>query len=199
MPPKRSRRWTALIDRITVIFIALAILSLTLVATMRSPERALDALVSALTLFVAIAPMIVAGLFLGGLVQAMTRPEQVAPWLGARSGLHGLALATALGAITPGGPFAAFPIVVALFAAGADIGAVVAFVTGWALLALHRVVIWELPLVGADFVGLRLLVSLPLPILAGLLARWLVANVAMFSRIEDDAQMRGQMRDRPTE
>lgn len=188
MSRENPRRSPALIDRTTVIFIALAAISMTLVATMRSPEQALDALTSALMLFVAIAPMILAGLFLGGLVQAMTRPEQIAPWLGARSGLYGLTLATLLGAVTPGGPFAAFPIVVALFAAGADIGAVVAFVTGWALLALHRVVIWELPLVGADFVALRLLVSLPLPIVAGLLARWLVRKVPAFSGIERDAQ-----------
>jgi len=82
-------------------------------------------------------------------------------------------LATGLGAVTPGGPFAAFPIVYALFLAGADIGAVVAYLTGWSVLALHRVIIWELPLLGPEFAIVRLLASLPLPILAGAIARLL--------------------------
>jgi hypothetical protein len=35
------------------------------------------------------------------------------------------------------------------------------------------VLIWELPFFGLDFVVLRLLVSLPLPLIAGLLTQWL--------------------------
>ena len=162
---------TKLIDRSTVFFVVLAIVAAGLVAWTKSTDAATAAIRSGLVLFAMIAPMIVMGLFLGGLVKAMADPNKVAPWLGAGSGLRGLGVATILGAITPGGPFAAFPIVFALFAAGADVGAVVAFLTSWALIAIHRVVIWELPLIGGDLVGFRLLVSLPLPLLAGWLAR----------------------------
>jgi uncharacterized membrane protein YraQ (UPF0718 family) len=188
MPPRKRLKFSDLVDRTTIVFLVLALISATALATLRAPSAAVDAIGAALTLFLKIAPLIVIGLFLGGLVKAMTRPEQIAPWLGAQSGWFGLVLASLLGAVTPGGPFAAFPIVYALFAAGADIGAVVAFLTGWSLLALHRVVIWELPLVGAEFVGLRLLVSLPLPILAGLLARRLVLSVPAFQNIESEVQ-----------
>src|SRR5690606_38575407 len=134
-----------------------------------------DALASAgmrsFTLLMTVAPMIVVGLFLGGLVKELSDPERIAPVLGTRSGWKGLVLATALGAATPGGPFAAFPIVYALWLAGADIGAVVAYLTAWSVLGLHRLVIWELPLLGLDFVLARALASVPLPIAAGYVAR----------------------------
>jgi hypothetical protein len=57
--------------------------------------------------------------------------------------------------------------------AGADRGALVAYLTSWSLLGFQRVMVWELPLMGVDFALLRSLANLPLPIIAGLLARWL--------------------------
>jgi uncharacterized membrane protein YraQ (UPF0718 family) len=78
------------------------------------------------------------------------------------------------GAITPGGPFTSFPIVHALWVAGADAGALIAYLTAWALIGLNRLIVWELPLMGAEFTVIRTLACLPLPILAGLIARALV-------------------------
>jgi uncharacterized membrane protein YraQ (UPF0718 family) len=165
-----------LFDRTTVFFVVLAIVSATMVGVTHSRETMIATVESGVLLFLSITPMLVLGLFLGGLVKGLTDPDQIAPLLGPKSGLRGLLLATVLGAFTPGGPFAAFPIVYALFAAGADVGAVIAFLTSWAVIAVHRIVIWELPLIGPDFVVLRVLISLPLPILAGLHARWLVTR-----------------------
>ncbi|MEM7774452.1 MAG: permease [Pseudomonadota bacterium] len=181
--PPEPRRRMAVVDKTTLFYVLLALVSAALVWIIKSPAAMTDAVSGALLLFAAIAPMIVMGLFLGGLVKAIADPAKVAPILGQQSGLRGLALASILGALTPGGPFAAFPIVYAIFAAGADVGAVVAFLTGWSLIALHRVVVWELPLMGPDVVGLRILISLPLPVLAGLQARWLVRNVDLFRSV----------------
>jgi uncharacterized membrane protein YraQ (UPF0718 family) len=108
---------------------------------------------------------------LGGLARELADPKTIAPVLGAQSGWLGLILATALGAITPGGPFAAFPIVYALFLAGADVGAVIAFLTAWSIIGIQRIVTWELPLLGHEFVIIRVVTSLPLPVLVGALAR----------------------------
>lgn len=166
-------------DRATWFFVGLALAAAIGLGVRDGWQAVVAPVRDGLTLFVMIAPMILMGLFLGGLVKAMADPEKIAPLLGARSGLIGVLLATGLGAVTPGGPFAAFPIVFALFAAGADVGAVVAFLTGWALIAVHRIVIWELPLIGPEFVALRVLVSLPLPVVAGLVARRLSARVAV--------------------
>lgn len=163
-----------MLDGAAWFFVLLAAVSALLVAWLKGSEALTRAAVQSMTLLMTVTPMILVGLFLGGLVKELSDPQRIAPVLGARSGWRGLLLATALGAATPGGPFAAFPIVYALFLAGADIGAVVTYLTAWSVLGLHRLVIWELPLLGPDFVLARALASLPLPLLAGLVARLLI-------------------------
>lgn len=90
---------------------------------------------------------------------------------GAGSGLRGILLATAGGALTPAGPFVAMPLAAVLIRSGAAAGPVVAFLTGWSVLALHRVLAWEIPILGARFALMRFTVSLVLPVIAGLMAR----------------------------
>ncbi|MCL4766970.1 MAG: permease [Hyphomicrobiaceae bacterium] len=155
-------------------FVLLAAVSALLVTWIEGIGGLARAMTQSATLLMTVAPMILVGLFLGGLVKELSDPRRIAPVLGARSGWKGLVLATALGAATPGGPFAAFPIVYALSLAGADMGAVVAYLTAWSVLGLHRLVIWELPLLGSDFVVARALASLPLPLIAGFIARLLI-------------------------
>ena len=155
-------------------FVALAIVTAGLLLWLKGSDALMRALTHAADLLLMVAPMILVGVFLGGLVKEISDPKKVAPILGAQSGWKGLILATALGAATPGGPFAAFPIVYALSLAGADVGAVITFLTAWSVLGLHRLVIWEFPLLGTDFVLTRFLASLPLPLIAGLFARELV-------------------------
>ncbi len=167
-PPHR------LLDGALWFFVLLAAASVLLLIWLRGFDALSRAATQSATLLLTVTPMIVVGLFLGGLVKELSDPKQIAPILGANSGLRGLALATALGAATPGGPFAAFPIVYAMALAGADVGAVVAYLTAWSVLGLHRLIIWELPLMGLDFVTARTLASLPLPLVSGLIARLLM-------------------------
>ena len=47
----------------------------------------------------------------------------------------------------------------------------IAFLTAWSLLALHRLVAWEIPILGWRLAALRYGVSLVIPVLAGLAAR----------------------------
>ena len=54
---------------------------------------------------------------------------------------------------------------------GADAGAVCAFIVSWTLIGYTRALVWELPFFGTHFVIWRILGALPLPIIAGLLAR----------------------------
>jgi hypothetical protein len=49
-------------------------------------------------------------------------------------------------------------------------------VTSWTLLGYGRLLVWELPFFGSDFVIWRCIVALPLPIVAGLLAQWLAGR-----------------------
>src|SRR5690606_6636259 len=112
-----------------------------------------------------------------GYFQVLVPRETVARLLGGQSGWRGLMLATAAGAVTPGGPFASFPLAAALYRSGADLGTTVAFLTSWSVLSLLRLVIWELPLLGPELSLVRLVASLPLPLLAGALARRLAQRV----------------------
>src|SRR5690606_20214012 len=90
-------------------------------------------------------------------------------------------LACFLGVVMPGGPFASFPLVYALGRSGAGTGALIAFLVAWATVGFQRLLIWEIPFMGAEFALLRFIVSLPLPIIAGLVASWLEARFAVFT------------------
>ncbi len=124
-------------------------------------------------LILTIAPSIIGGLLLSAALRQLVPPGVLARWMGAESGLRGLLVATAAGMAMPGGPVAAFPVVLVLAQAGADRGALIAFVLAWSLNGFQRILVWELPILGTDFAVLRLLCGLPLPVLAGLFARWL--------------------------
>jgi uncharacterized membrane protein YraQ (UPF0718 family) len=100
--------------------------------------------------------------------------ETLAILLGPHSGWQGIVLASGLGALLPGGPMVSFPFVILLQQAGMAPAPMVALMTAWSVLALHRVLSFELPLMGARFVILRWIVSLPLPLIAGALAALLL-------------------------
>ena len=63
--------------------------------------------------------------------------------------------------ICPGGPITIFPIAAAFVAIGADTGAAIAFITSWTLLGYARVLVWELPFFGGNFVFWRTIISIP--------------------------------------
>jgi uncharacterized membrane protein YraQ (UPF0718 family) len=158
----------------TLFFIALAAVSAAGVWLRDGPGEVLDALQHAGTLLLGIAPVIALALFLGGYVQALLPRKLVTRWLGEDGGAGRYLLAIGAGVLTPAGPFGAFPLLLALSRAGAPFDVCVVYLSAWATLGLHRIVIWELPFLGTDFVLLRVLASLPVPIAAGLLARlWL--------------------------
>lgn len=130
-----------------------------------------DIFVEDLGLFAEILPKVLAGTLIGELIRRLVPREIIVRWLGAGSGLRGLAVASLVGCLFPAGPFTVFPLAAALLVAGADRGAAVAFITGWLLIGLNRMLIWELPFFGTEVVGLRLAVSWWMPLAAGWLAR----------------------------
>lgn len=109
-----------------------------------------------------------------GLAQALVPRPWVEAALGRGSGVRGILLATGAGVVTPAGPYVSMPIAAVLLRSGASPSAVVSFLTAWSLLALHRFVAWEVPIVGLRFALLRYGVCLLLPILAGLGTRLLL-------------------------
>ena len=115
-------------------------------------------------------PRIVLAVMSAGFIGALLPEEAVGAVLGPETGLWGILAASVIGCLIPGGPMLAFPIAVALLAAGSGVPQVVALLSGWSIFTINRFVTWELPVMGSGYALRRMLVSLPLPPLAGLLA-----------------------------
>ena len=115
-------------------------------------------------------PRIGIGVVGSGFVAEALPNEWIAPWLGPESGFLGVVIATLGGALTPGGPVIGFSIGAAALKSGAGAPQVIAYSTAWALYAIHRLIIWEVPLMPARVVWLRAAASLPLPFIAAALA-----------------------------
>ena len=86
-------------------------------------------------------------------------------------------LAGCLLAVLPGGPFTAYPVAAALLTVGADFGATIAMVVSWTLIGYGRAVAWELPILGTEFTLWRIVISLPIPVLAGALGRFVYVRM----------------------
>jgi uncharacterized membrane protein YraQ (UPF0718 family) len=124
-----------------------------------------------------IGPRIVVALLLAGILVAVTPEDMIARWLGHEAGFSGILLASLVGGFVPGGPIIAFPVVLALYKAGVGVPQLVAFLSGWSVVAMHRVIAYEIPLLGWRFTAVRLLVSAVLPPISGLLAGVLAAVI----------------------
>lgn len=157
-------------DISTLIMVTLAAAA-TLAAYLRDPGLPLLGLKTGLQLFWFIFPRLLAALILTGMLQVLVSPELVSRWLGREAGVRGILLGFVAGILTPGGPMVSFPIVAVFYQSGAALSALVAYVTSWSLFGFQRVLVWELPFMGGPFVLARVLPTLAVPILAGLLVR----------------------------
>lgn len=156
--------------RSLLIFGGLLVLSAGALWFAKGAQAVVDSAMSSLELLVSILPIVIAAMVMSGYFQELVPREKVTRHLGEDSGFRGLLVASLAGAATPGGPFAAFPLVAALYQAGAGIGATVAYLTAWSVLGVNRMIVWEIPILGPEVTALRYLVSIPLPILAGMIA-----------------------------
>ena len=101
--------------------------------------------------------------------------EFVAKWVGRDSGARGIFIGSVAGMIVPpGGPIVVYAIVAGLIKSGAGFASMVAFVTAYNLLAVHRFP-FELTMVGWKFLALRAASVILLAPLAGFLAAGLAA------------------------
>src|SRR5436309_11220355 len=174
----RSFEWS------TAIIAAISITAGTIVFIRDGFDRFIALLTSDLWLFTEMLPKMAAGSLIAAFVTRLLPREVVARVVGAESGLVGILIAMVMGAALPGGPLTIYPVAGAFLLLGADVGTAVAFITAWNLLGYNRALIWELPFFGAEFVGWRILIAVPLPIIAGLSARLVARTVA--SRLGGD-------------
>jgi uncharacterized membrane protein YraQ (UPF0718 family) len=117
-------------------------------------------------------PTLLVAFVIVGYVNVLNPQEAIRYWLGPESGLRGLLIGELAGMLLPGGPYVVFPLIAAIFGAGAGIGPTLAMITSWASLALLSAS-FELPFLGWRFTLVRYCVALPVPFLTGLLGMWL--------------------------
>jgi len=162
-----------LIDGSLIFLVALGVAGGIAVWTTRGSERFWEIFQHEVYFSTILLPKIAAGVLIASALPFMISRERITALIGPDSGWRGLAIAMVAGAIIPGGPSVTYPLALGLMAAGADLGAGVALVSGWMLLGLNRTLIWELTFLPVDFVALRLALSLPIPLLLG----WAVRKI----------------------
>jgi len=115
-------------------------------------------------------PRISLAILAAGFIAEIMPAETISTWLGGESGVSGIMLASGIGGLVPSGPMISFPIAIGLAKAGVGTPQLIAFITGWSVIAVHRAFLWDLPTMGWGFLWRRFLVSLPLGPIAGIVA-----------------------------
>jgi hypothetical protein len=118
--------------------------------------------------FFLLLPRIMIGVVGSGYIAAVMPQDLITTWIGPKSGILGITIATLAGAVTPGGAVVGFAVGAAALKGGGGAPQVIAFSTAWSLYALTRLINWEVAMMPANVVWLRAAVSIPLPFLAGL-------------------------------
>src|ERR1700689_706463 len=106
MPKSRRRKP---FDFSTATVLAISTISGLTVYLREGPERFLAIFKGDVLLFGNMMPKMLAGCLIGGFVTLLLPREMVARLVGGESGLLGLLIACATGAVLPGGPFTIYP------------------------------------------------------------------------------------------
>ncbi|MBS40523.1 MAG: hypothetical protein CMM83_02170 [Rhodospirillales bacterium] len=162
-----------------IIFALLAIGSGLTVYHLKGPSSYERAIIDALELLTFIGPRVGAAVIIAAFLQILIPQEVISRLIGEKAGIKSVFIATVAGSLTPGGPLTSFPVVIALYASGANKGALVAYITSWAMIGIQRIMVWELPLLGPDITFIRVSASLLLPIIAGILSLYMPIRLTL--------------------
>jgi len=139
-------------------------------------QKHVEGLKSAWSMIIKTLPMLCFAYIVAGMIQALLPQDVVARWIGHESGMRGIFIGSIAGGLTPGGPYTSFPIVAGLAKSGAGIGTLVAFLTGWSLIAVGRLPL-EVGIMGWKLTLIRFASSFFLPPIIGWLAQTFFGSV----------------------
>jgi uncharacterized membrane protein YraQ (UPF0718 family) len=148
------------------IFLWAIVVVLGIALASRSQSLFIDSMRFALREFLALLPRIAVGMIGSGFIAEILPQEWMSSWFGPGTGPLGMVIAAIAGALTPGGPVIGFALATTALKSGAGAPQVIVYTIAWALFALQRVLIYEIPAMPPRVVWLRVLASLPLPFLA---------------------------------
>jgi len=166
-------------DTPTLIMMVLAIV-LFLIASLKGGNSHILGFKAGMELLLKVMPRVFFAFIVAGMIQVLLPRNFILKWMGSGSGMKGILVGTLAGSLTPGGPSTHFPIVASFYKAGADIAPMVAYLTAWAVLGIHRIVIWEIPFLGNRVTIIRVLSSIFFPLLSGLFAKLISSRICYF-------------------
>jgi len=119
--------------------------------------------------FLILVPRMICALIGAEFLAMMIPTEIISRFLGNEAGIVSILIGSLTGLLIPAGPIISFSIAATFAKAGASTPAVIAFLTAWSLFSIHRILIYEIPLLGFSFLRLRLLSVMIIPPMAGVL------------------------------
>jgi len=149
------------------VFSLLALLAVLLALAVRQRQDFGPVVTRFLEQFAVLVPRMLCALVAAGFIAQLIPKEAIAALLGADAGLLAIPVAAATGLLVPAGPVIAFAIAAVFAKSGASTAALITFITSWSIFAAHRILIYELPLVGPSFLRLRVSSAVAVPFLAG--------------------------------
>ena len=163
---------------IPTIIMAVLALVLLYIGYQKGEGQHLTGLKSAFDMLIEIVPLLVFAFVIAGMVKVLLPEELLSRWVGKESGFRGILIGTLAGGLTPGGPFVSLPVAAGFLRAGASVGTMVAFLTGWSLLAFGRLPM-EVGILGWKFTAIRFASTLIFAPIAGLIAHLFFRSVKL--------------------
>ena len=127
---KEKRGSNMLIPTIVMGILAMALL---IIGYSKGEGQHIIGMRSTWNMLIEILPLLFFAFVVAGMVQVLLPRDLISKWVGVESGLRGIFIGTVAGGLTPGGPYVSLPVVAGFLRAGAGIGTMVAFLTGWSL------------------------------------------------------------------
>ena len=154
---------------IPTIIMGILAIGLVIIGYTKGDQQHLLGMKTGLKMTIEIFPLLIFAFVVAGMVQVLLPTELISRWIGSESGIRGIMLGTLAGAIAPGGPYVSLPLAAAIFRAGAGVGTMIAFLTGWSLWAVSRLPM-EVGILGWRLTLIRLVSTFIFPPIAGLIA-----------------------------
>jgi uncharacterized membrane protein YraQ (UPF0718 family) len=160
------------------IFMGLLAVVLLCIGYFRGEGEHLLGMKSAFNMILEILPLLILAFIVAGMAQILLPREMISKWIGTESGMRGIIIGSIAGGLAPGGPYVSLPIVAGLLKAGAGIGTMVGFLTGWSLWAITRLPM-EIGILGWKFTFIRVVSTILFPPIAGFIAQMLFSNTKL--------------------
>lgn len=161
---------------IPTIIMGVIAVSLVLYGLFKGKGQHITGLKSALLMTAEILPLLIFAFIIAGMVQVLIPQEIISRWIGEGSGWKGIFIGTIAGGIMPGGPYTSLPLAGGLLRSGASIGTIVAFITGWSLLAFSRLPM-DIGILGWKVTLVRLACTFFFPPIAGFIAHAIFGKI----------------------